>query len=184
MGKRPYDIRKRTYLFTRDSIVFGRHAVTLRDFVLNRLVYQLVDAAGSVGANLEEAGDGQSKPDFISKTCIALKEVREATFWLRQLRDAEPKRLGPVRARNSLSPWWRAGGAVLQVADGSGELSACERASGFCPGFLDQPAAILVHLSQADSWKCEGDVVHGVEERARDAFITTQMRQEWQVARH
>jgi four helix bundle protein len=96
MGKKPYDIRKRTYLFTRETIVFGRHAVTLRDFVLNRLVYQLVDAAGSVGANLEEAGDGQSKPDFISKNCIALKEVREAKFWLRQLRDAEPKRLGPA----------------------------------------------------------------------------------------
>ena len=96
MGQKPYDIRKRAYLFTRESIVFSRHAVTLRDFVLNRLVYQLVDAAGSVGANLEEAGDGQSKPDFISKNCIALKEVREAKFWLRQLRDAEPNRLGPA----------------------------------------------------------------------------------------
>ena len=51
---------------------------------------------GLGGANLEEAGDGQSKPDFISKNCIALKEIREAKFWLRQLRDAEPKRLGPA----------------------------------------------------------------------------------------
>jgi four helix bundle protein len=49
----------------------------------------------SVGANLEEAGDGQTKPDFRTKNAIALKEVREAKFWLRQLRDAEPKRLGP-----------------------------------------------------------------------------------------
>jgi four helix bundle protein len=93
---RPYDIRERTYLFARECIVFGRQAVGLRDFVLNRLVYQLVDAAGSVGANLEEAGDGQSKADFISKNCIALKEIREARFWLRHLRDAEPTRLGPV----------------------------------------------------------------------------------------
>ena len=95
IGARPYDIRERTYLFARDGIAFGRGAVALRDFVLNRLVYQLVDAAGSVGANLEEAGDGQSKRDFISKNCIALKEIKEAKFWLRQLRDAEPKRLGP-----------------------------------------------------------------------------------------
>ena len=94
VGDKPYDIRERTYLFARESIAFGRRAVALRDFVLNRLVYQLVDAAGSVGANLKEAGDGQSKPDFISKNCIALKEIREAKFWLRQLRDAEPKRLG------------------------------------------------------------------------------------------
>ena len=39
------------------------------------------------------AADGQSKADFISKNCIALKEVREAKFWLRQLRDADPQRL-------------------------------------------------------------------------------------------
>jgi len=94
MSDKPYDIRERTYLFARESIAFGRKAVGLRDFVLNRLVYQLVDAAGSVGANLEEAEDGQSKPDFISKNCIALKEIGESKFWLRQLRDAEPKRLG------------------------------------------------------------------------------------------
>ena len=95
MTEKPYDIRERTYLFTREVVAFGRQVVTLRDFVLNRLVYQLVDAAGSVGSNLEEAGDGQTKPDFINKNCIALKEIREAKFWLRQLRDAEPKRLGP-----------------------------------------------------------------------------------------
>lgn len=96
MTGKPYDIRARAYLFARESIAFGRQVVGLRDFVLNRLVYQLVDAAGSVGANLEEAGGGQSKPDFISKNCIAFKEIKEAKFWLRQLRDAEPKRLGPA----------------------------------------------------------------------------------------
>ena len=98
MSDKPYDIRDRTYLFARDCIAFGRQTITLRDFVLNRLVYQLVDAAGSVGANLEEAEDGQSKPDFISKNYIALKEIRESKFWLRQLRDAEPKRLGVLAA--------------------------------------------------------------------------------------
>ena len=98
MSEKPYDIRERTYLFARESVAFGRYAVTLRDFVLNRLVYQLVDAAGSAGANLEEAADGQSKPDFINKNCIALKEIREAKFWLRQLRDAEPTKLGPATA--------------------------------------------------------------------------------------
>jgi four helix bundle protein len=75
MSEKPYDIRERTYLFARESIAFGRQAVTLRDVVLNRLVYQLVDAAGSDGANLEEGADGQSKPDFINKNYIALKEL-------------------------------------------------------------------------------------------------------------
>jgi four helix bundle protein len=96
MSQKPYDIRARSYLFARECIGFGRRIADLRDFVLNRLVIQLVDAAGSVGANLEEAADGQTKPDFTTKNCVSLKEVREAKFWLKQVRDAEPERLGPL----------------------------------------------------------------------------------------
>ena len=44
---------------------------------------QLLNAGTSIGANLEEATAGQTKPDFITKNCIALKESREARFWLR-----------------------------------------------------------------------------------------------------
>jgi len=39
----------------------------------------------SVGANTEEAQAAQSKPDFISKNSIALKEARETHYWLRLL---------------------------------------------------------------------------------------------------
>jgi len=73
---RPFDIRDRSYLFAREVIVLCRKVSAERDFVMRRLIGQLVDSAGSVGANLEEADDGQTKPDFISKTSIALKEVR------------------------------------------------------------------------------------------------------------
>jgi four helix bundle protein len=44
---------------------------------------QLLRAGTSIGANLEEATGGQTKPDFVTKTCVALKEAREARFWLR-----------------------------------------------------------------------------------------------------
>jgi len=47
---------------------------------------QLMRAATSVGANLEEADAAQSRPDFISKCTISLKEAREAHYWLRLLR--------------------------------------------------------------------------------------------------
>jgi four helix bundle protein len=43
-------------------------------------------ASTSVGANLEEADGAQSKPDFISKCTIALKEAREAHYWLKLLK--------------------------------------------------------------------------------------------------
>jgi four helix bundle protein len=58
--------------------------------VLRRLAFQLIDAAASIGANLEESGAGQSKPDFISKQCIALKEAYESRFWLRLVSATEP----------------------------------------------------------------------------------------------
>jgi len=44
---------------------------------------QLLSAGTSIGANLEEATAGQTKPDFIHKNCIALKESRETRYWLR-----------------------------------------------------------------------------------------------------
>lgn len=39
--------------------------------------------AASIGANAEEAQDGQSKPDFIAKLAISRKESRETRYWLR-----------------------------------------------------------------------------------------------------
>lgn len=46
---------------------------------------QAAAAAGSIGANLEEADAAQSRADFISKCNIALKEARESRYWLRVL---------------------------------------------------------------------------------------------------
>lgn len=46
---------------------------------------QMLRAATSIGANVEEAQAGQSKADFISKYNIALKEARETNYWLRLL---------------------------------------------------------------------------------------------------
>jgi four helix bundle protein len=82
MEPRPYDIRERSFLFA-CQVVRLCEVLARRGYAMRRVAIQLVDAAGSVGANLEEADAGQSKPDFISKNSIALKECREARFWLR-----------------------------------------------------------------------------------------------------
>ena len=89
MEKKPYDFRNRSFLFARDVVAFAR-VVTDRGYIMRRLAGQLVDAGSSVGANLEESTDGQSKADFVSKQCIALKESREARFWLRLIAVTEP----------------------------------------------------------------------------------------------
>jgi four helix bundle protein len=50
---------------------------------------QLLKSGTSIGANCEEGSGAQSRKDFISKYSIALKEAREARFWLRILRDSD-----------------------------------------------------------------------------------------------
>ena len=47
------------------------------------IINQLLAAATSVGANLEEAVTGQSRADFIHKNAVSLKEARESNYWLR-----------------------------------------------------------------------------------------------------
>ena len=37
----------------------------------------------SLGANAEEAQEGQSKPDFVATLSISRKKARESRFWLR-----------------------------------------------------------------------------------------------------
>jgi four helix bundle protein len=52
------------------------------------MMNQLVRASTSIGSNLEEAKAGQSKADFHAKLRIALKEAREAHYWLRLLAES------------------------------------------------------------------------------------------------
>ena len=64
-----------------------------------RLAYQLFDAAGSVGANRSESKSAYSDKEFAAKNAIALKECREARFWLRM---ADAKSLGNFDKRRYL----------------------------------------------------------------------------------
>ena len=60
---------------------------------------QLVNAATSVGSNLEEAKGANSRADFHAKVRISLKEARESKYWLRLLSAAgviHPARIEPL----------------------------------------------------------------------------------------
>ncbi len=76
------DIRERAFVFAVRIIKLCRYLEKNAD-VGKTIITQLLKAGTSVGANLEEAQAGQSKPDFISKNAIALKEAREAKYWLK-----------------------------------------------------------------------------------------------------
>ena len=49
----------------------------------NRLIEQLVDSAGSIGGNREEALGGSSRKEFIRYNEIALRGANESVRWLR-----------------------------------------------------------------------------------------------------
>ena len=50
-----------------------------KEFVLSK---QLLRSGTSIGANVTESENAQSKADFISKMNIALKEASETQYWL------------------------------------------------------------------------------------------------------
>ena len=53
-----------------------------QEYVLSK---QLLRSGTSIGANVAEAQQPQSRNDFISKLYIALKETTETKYWLRLL---------------------------------------------------------------------------------------------------
>ena len=54
-----------------------------KEYVLSK---QLLRSGTSIGANVTEALQGQSKRDFLMRMNIALKEASETKYWLRLLR--------------------------------------------------------------------------------------------------
>ncbi len=83
MRERPREITGRTFEFALEVVRLCREC--RRDDVARTLARQFLRAGTSIGANVEEAQSGESRADFASKYSIALKETREARYWLRLL---------------------------------------------------------------------------------------------------
>jgi four helix bundle protein len=69
---------------------YGARIIKLVESLPNTLVGrrvadQLLRSGTSPGANYEEAKGAESKEDFVHKLQIALKELRESSYWLRLL---------------------------------------------------------------------------------------------------
>src|SRR5436190_21428967 len=80
-------LKDKSYQFALRIVNAYKHIVSAqKEFVLSK---QLLRAGTSIGANVAEANQAQSRPDFISKLCIALKEAVETEYWLNLLRDAD-----------------------------------------------------------------------------------------------
>ena len=53
-----------------------------KEYTLSR---QMLRSGTSIGANIAEAQNAQSRADFVSKINIALKEASETKYWIRLL---------------------------------------------------------------------------------------------------
>ena len=79
-------IQEKSYAFALRIVEIYKEMVKTKEFILSR---QLLRSGTSIGANVEEALQGQSRKDFISKLSISLKETCETKYWLRLLRDSK-----------------------------------------------------------------------------------------------
>ena len=80
-------LKAKSYSFALRIVKVYRHLLSeKKEYVLAK---QLLRSGTSVGANIAEANQAQSRPDFVSKLSIALKEAVETEFWLCLMRDSE-----------------------------------------------------------------------------------------------
>ncbi|MCX6984975.1 MAG: four helix bundle protein, partial [Lentisphaerae bacterium] len=74
------DLEKRTKLFAINLIVFI--STLPRSNINDVILYQLLKAGTSIGANYREANRAESKNDFKHKIGIVQKEASETQYWL------------------------------------------------------------------------------------------------------
>lgn len=76
-------VERKSFLFAVRIVRLCNHLnASKKEYILSK---QLLRAGTSVGANIAEAEQAQSRADFISKMNIALKEAVETNYWLRLL---------------------------------------------------------------------------------------------------
>ncbi len=94
-SNKKYDLEERTAKFAEEIIDFVK---TIKENAINnRIISQLVGAAGSMGANYCEATEAESKKDFIHKIGICKKEIKETKHWLRLLARSNSEKKEEIR---------------------------------------------------------------------------------------
>lgn len=80
-------LKNKSYKFAIRVVRLSQYLQTeKKEFVLSK---QVLRSGTAVGALIREAEFGQSRPDFINKMSIALKEANETDYWLSLLKDTD-----------------------------------------------------------------------------------------------
>lgn len=75
-------LKDKSFSFSTGIVELYKKLTENKEFVMSK---QLLRRGTAVGALIREAEFAQSKPDFISKLSIALKEANETHYWLELL---------------------------------------------------------------------------------------------------
>ncbi len=80
-------IKEKSFLFATRIVRLCKYLRdTKGEYVISK---QLLRCGTSIGANTAESKFAQSRPDFLTKLNIALKEAAETEYWLRLLYETE-----------------------------------------------------------------------------------------------
>ncbi len=79
-------VREKSFQFAVRIIKLYKYLNTKNEYVLSK---QILRSGTSVGANIREADNGESKSDFIHKMGIAQKEIDETMYWLELLLETD-----------------------------------------------------------------------------------------------
>lgn len=75
-------IQNKSFEFALKIIETYKHLNRNNEYIMSK---QLLRSGTSIGANVHEGIQSQSKKDFVAKLSIALKEASETEYWLRLL---------------------------------------------------------------------------------------------------
>ena len=89
MARYATDLRQRARLFAVQAYRLSKHARAQHP-ALREACDQFFAAASSVGANLAESEGLNTRKELAARYAIALKESREARYWLEVIQAAEP----------------------------------------------------------------------------------------------
>lgn len=86
MSRKGNVVKDKSYAFSLKVISTYKELVSeKKEYILSK---QLLRSGTSIGAMVREAEHAQSKPDFIHKMSIALKEANETVYWLELMKDS------------------------------------------------------------------------------------------------
>lgn len=87
MNQKKNILKDKSFLFAIRIVNLYKHLINQKkEFVLSK---QMVRSGTSIGANVREAYNAESKKDFIHKLSICQKEADETAYWLELLKATE-----------------------------------------------------------------------------------------------